>query len=441
MPATRIMRQEDHRLGWGRSLLFASGDFACNLYWQSITFYLLFFYTDTLGLSAAMAGLVTMLASLWDGVVGLAIGIAADRRSARTFMRLNALPLAFAFLLIYLPVSLTGAWLAAFALIAHMLFRTLYVAVNVPYAALTVRVAPDSGSRSRIAGLRMILGASAALMVAVGTQICIQQSPRYGYAVAALVFGLVGTVLLIVVGGMRGARPISFVPSATFPWRSLLAAVAGSHAFVLLNLGICGAVASMAVLTRAIPYYFKYEVGEAAEASTALAMMSVAGVIAIPLWMVCAARFGHRVQWLVSAGMAGLALLLLLLLRPTGAKSAEALFVLFQAGGQGLFFGFWALIPEVVEHGGRPGAPRMDVLMFAIAASLQKATQGAAVAIFGTLLSAAGYVAGEAQPPGVLTALAWLTAALPLAAIIVAAGAMARFPSFKRGPTSDVPQN
>ena len=29
--------------------------------------------------------------------------------------------------------------------------------------------------------------------------------------------------------------------------------------------------------------------------------------------------------------------------------------------GQGLFFGFWALIPDVVEHGGRPGAPRMAV--------------------------------------------------------------------------------
>jgi len=45
-------------LGWGRSLLFASGDFGCNLYWQSMTFYLLFFYTETLGLSAAVAGLI-----------------------------------------------------------------------------------------------------------------------------------------------------------------------------------------------------------------------------------------------------------------------------------------------------------------------------------------------------------------------------------------------
>jgi Na+/melibiose symporter-like transporter len=416
-------------LGWGRSLLFASGDFACNLYWQSITFYLLFFYTDTLGLSAAMAGLITMIASIWDGIAGLAIGIAADRRSARAFVRLSALPLALSFVLIYLPAPLSGAWLAGFALIGHMLFRTLYVAVNVPYAAMTVRIAPDSASRSRIAGLRMILGASAALIVATGTQFAIGHAPRVGYAMAAIAFGAVGTMLLLIVGGMEGGKAAPPATPVRFSPKGALAAMAGNRAFACVNLGICGAVASMAVLTRAIPYYFKYEVGDAAAGSTALAMMSVAGVVAIPIWMTCAARFGHRAQWQVSAGLAAIALIGLLVLRPTAALPAEILFILYQAGGQGLFFGFWALIPDVVEHGGRPDAPRMDVLLFAIAGLLQKVTNGVAVAIFGGLLSAAGYVARDVQPVPVLKALSLLTFALPLAALIVAAGAMLFFPA------------
>jgi len=416
------------KLGWGRSLLFASGDFACNLYWQSITFYLLFFYTDTLGLSAAMAGLITMVASIWDGLSGLVIGIAADRRSARAFVRLNAVPLALSFVLIYLPVPLSGAWLAGFALIGHMLFRTLYVAVNVPYAALTVRIAPDSASRSRIAGLRMILGASAALIVAVGTQACIGAAPRVGYAIAAIAFGGIGTMLLVIVGGMDGGSLAASAQPVRFSFRNVLAAIAGNRAFACVNLGICGAVASMAVLTRAIPYYFKYEVGDVAAGSAALAMMSVAGVIAIPVWMACAARFGHRAQWQISAALAAVALIGLLVLRPTTALPAQALFILYQGGGQGLFFCFWALIPDVVEHGGRADAPRMDVLLFAIAALLQKVTMGVAVAIFGALLSAAGYVARDIQPPHVLRALAILAAALPLAALIVASVAMLRFP-------------
>ena len=416
------------RLGWGRSLLFASGDFACNLYWQSITFYLLFFYTDTLGLSAAMAGIITMVASVWDGIAGLAIGVAADRRSARTFVQLNALPLALSFVLIYLPVPLSGAWLAGFALIGHMLFRTLYVAVNVPYSALTVRIAPDSASRSRIAGLRMILGASAALIVATGTQVCIGHAPRIGYAVAAAAFGVIGTGLLVFVGAMASRTATAPPEPVKFSLRSAFAAVAGNRAFVCVNLGICGAVASMAVLTRAIPYYFKYEVGDVAAGSHALAMMSIAGVVAIPVWMACAARFGHRVQWQISAAIAAIALVGLLVARPTEALPAQILFVLYQGGGQGLFFGFWALIPDVVEHGGRPGGPRMDVLLFAIAALLQKVTMGVAVAVFGALLSAAGYAARDVQPPEVLRALGLMAAGLPLAALVLASAAMLRFP-------------
>ncbi|WP_162875669.1 MFS transporter [Sphingomonas crusticola] len=415
-------------LGWGRSLLFSSGDFACNLYWQSITFYLLFFYTDTLGLSAALAGLITLIASVWDGLAALIIGVAADRRSSRAFVRVNAVPLGIAFVLLYLPVPLQGAWLAGFALIAHMLFRTLYVAVNVPYAALTVQIAPDSASRSRIAGLRMILGAGAAFVVAIGTQACIGLMPRIGYAAAAGLFGIVATAMLFVVGSMRPvAAPLSSA-RPPFRFRAVVATIAGNRAFAMVNLGICGAVAAMAVLTRAIPYYFKYEVGDVAAGSAALAMMSIAGVLAIPLWMFCAARLGHRAQWQISAVTAGLALIGLLVLRPTSILPAQMLFILFQAGGQGLFFGFWALIPDVVEHGGRPGSLRMDTFLFGIAALMQKVTMGVAVAVFGALLSWSGYVAGEAQSPRVLSSLIWLTAALPLLGLAGASGAMLRFP-------------
>ncbi|HWI86382.1 MAG TPA: MFS transporter [Sphingomonas sp.] len=426
-------------LGWRKSLLFASGDFACNLYWQSITFYLLFFYTDTLGLSAAVAGLITMAASIWDGIAGLLIGVAADRHGNRGFIRIGALPLALSFVLIYLPVPFHGAWLALFALIAHMLFRTLYVAVNVPYAALTVRIAGDSITRSRIAGLRMILGSVAAMGVAVGTQATLHLANMAGhgaaaYAIVAIPLGVVATIMLFRVEAMPVAEPASAAAgSAAFRLGPILNAIAANRGFALLNLGICGGVAAMGILTRAVPYYFKYQVGDGAAGAVALAAMGLAGIVAVPVWMAFATRFGHRLQWQCSAATAALALLLLLILRPVSAPGAQSLFILFQAGGQGLFFGFWALLPDVVEHGGPAGGARMDTLSFGVAALLQKVAQGIAVATFGALLSASGYVARDIQPANVLHSLVLLSAGLPLAATILASGAMWCFPrSFGR---------
>lgn len=390
-------------------------------------------------MSAAAAGLIVMAASIWDGVAGLLIGVAADRRGARAFVRLYAVPLALAFVLLYIPLPIQGTGLIAFGLIANMLFRTFYVAVNVPYAALTIDIAPDSISRSRIAGLRMIFGGVAALLVATGTEASMDWAgqtryPDWGYASVAVALAIVATVLLFAVGGMRMSAPVIRAKRADVRARDIVLTIVGNRAFLAINLGICGAAAAMGVITRAVPYYFKYQVGDVAAGSTALAGMAIAGVVAVPMWMAWAARFGHRAQWQASAAIAVAALTLLLSVRPTHALAAQILCALFYVGGQGLFFGFWALLPDVVQHGAPKGSPRMDVFLFGIAALLQKVAQGIAVAVFGTLLAASGYVARTVQPEGVLDRLVLLTALLPLIGMIIAWLAMLGFPRLRAMP-------
>jgi GPH family glycoside/pentoside/hexuronide:cation symporter len=48
-----------------------------------VSLYLLFFYTDVVGLSAAVAGAVYMIASIWDGATDPLMGIIADRTRTR----------------------------------------------------------------------------------------------------------------------------------------------------------------------------------------------------------------------------------------------------------------------------------------------------------------------------------------------------------------------
>ena len=57
------------QLSWPARLRFASGDFACNLYWQSSSLFLFFYYTDVLHLAPQVAGLIAMLGSVWDKII------------------------------------------------------------------------------------------------------------------------------------------------------------------------------------------------------------------------------------------------------------------------------------------------------------------------------------------------------------------------------------
>src|SRR5256885_15065193 len=88
-----------------RLLLFASGDFAFNLYWQSIMLFLLFYYTDALELPMAVAAAIYMVASVWDGIANFAAGILVDRRQNSfrygALIATGAIPLGLSFVLIY----------------------------------------------------------------------------------------------------------------------------------------------------------------------------------------------------------------------------------------------------------------------------------------------------------------------------------------------------
>jgi len=149
------------RLRFGHILTFAAGDFGFNLYWQSLSLYLLFFYTDSVGLTAAAAGLIYMVASIWDGLVDPVVGVLAGRTRSRwgryrPYLLFGAPPLALAFTLLYFRPPLAGTMLVAAMLGAHLLFRSLYAVVNVPYAALTARITQRADERATISGLRML---------------------------------------------------------------------------------------------------------------------------------------------------------------------------------------------------------------------------------------------------------------------------------------------
>src|SRR5688500_6779465 len=123
-----------------RLVLFAFGDFAFNLYWQSIMLFLLFYYTDALGLPMATAAAIYTAASIWDGIANFVAGAVTDRHQPKhgygRVLILGSVPLGLACILTYAPPMGTGYWALALVVIGHLLFRTAYAALNVPYLAM-----------------------------------------------------------------------------------------------------------------------------------------------------------------------------------------------------------------------------------------------------------------------------------------------------------------
>ena len=428
-----------HLLSRSRLILFASGDFAFNLFWQSIMLFLLFYYTDALELPIGVAATTYMVASIWDGVANFAAGVLVDRGHDRirygALIAAGAAPLGLMFVLTYLPPAATGMWAIAWVFGAHLLFRTAYAGVNVPYLAMSARISSDSGDRAFIAGLRMLFGTAAAVTVALSTVPVGRWLTGAGgaeaYFGAAILFGAVGTLILIIVGltYREGAEAHRRTPASL---KDALSSLVGNRAFLALNAAMMAMIVAVTVLGKSVLYYFKYLLDNPEAGQLALAEMGLVSGIAIPLWMLIGRRVGLRALWLISAGI-GIAGLLLFAAVPLGGVAAMQIFLIgMQVVSVGLNFVFWAMLPNTIEYGERATGLHVEGTVFGVAALLQRIAIGIATAILGWGFATAGYVPNVQQSTETLSTMRMTVALAPLAFLALSCVAMALNPLGRR---------
>lgn len=62
---------------------YGLGDAASSMFWKLFTMYLLFFYTDVVGISSAVVGTMFLITRVWDTFLDPFVGILGDRTSSR----------------------------------------------------------------------------------------------------------------------------------------------------------------------------------------------------------------------------------------------------------------------------------------------------------------------------------------------------------------------
>ena len=422
-----------------RLLLFAFGDFAFNLFWQSIMLFLLFYYTDALAIPIGIAATTYMAASVWDGIANFVAGVLVDRHRDGVrygpLIVVGAVPLGLTFVLTYLPPLATGAWAIGSVFVAHLLFRTAYAGVNVPYLAMSARISPDGGDRAFVAGMRMLFGTAAAVTVALGTvpigRWLTGSSAAGAYFGAAIVFASIGALILILVGATyrEGTEPERPMPASL---GAALSSLAHNRAFVALNAAMMAMIVAITVLNKSVLYYFKYLLGNPEAGQVALASMGLVSGIAIPLWMLIGRHIGLRALWLIAAGLGMAGLLVFTAVRFDGARTMQLFLVGMQVMIVGLNFVFWAMLPNTIEYGERATGLHVEGTVFGVAALLQRIAIGIATAILGWSFDSAGYVANVPQSGGTLASMRLTVALVPLVFLALSCVAMVMNPLGRR---------
>ena len=186
------------KLGYGVA------DFGGNLFFTATAFVLLNYLTDTVGLSAALAGIALMVGRVWDAFYDPVIGYISDRTKTkmgrrRPFMLGGSIPLFIAMIIMFTnPALVIGAGISqtvlfVYTMVIYIILCTAYSTVNIPYSSLGPELTNDynertslNGYRFGFAGIGTLLGAGLALPI-----VAMAPDKNLGFVLMGTIFGAV----------------------------------------------------------------------------------------------------------------------------------------------------------------------------------------------------------------------------------------------------------
>lgn len=130
-------------LPFGMSTIYGIMSTALNLY-----------LTDVLGLSLAMTGIVLSATKVWDAVNDPMMGMIVDKThtkmgKCRPYIFWMSFPVIIVTALLFAPVNFSQNGNFIYAIIAYLLYYTVYTALDIPYQGLTPLVFPEDKKELR----------------------------------------------------------------------------------------------------------------------------------------------------------------------------------------------------------------------------------------------------------------------------------------------------
>jgi GPH family glycoside/pentoside/hexuronide:cation symporter len=405
-----------------RNVVYGSGDLGFNFYWTTVSLYILYYYTDVLGISATAAGLIFLASMLWDAVTDPIMGVIAQRTrtrwgSYRPYIAAGAVPLCLSLMLLFYDPGFEGGALIAYTLLVQILFRTAYTVANIPYSALASSMTDSSLVRNALSAWRISLATVGSAFVGYSTlklmPVLGQGDASLGFFLTAMLYGILSLPFLFMVSCLLRETHDAPVAKADVSVREVLAVLSHNRPFIIVLAATMCATLGGVISSKMLVYYFKYTLGNETAVGMAFAANSLTILIATPLWAALTARTSKRFVWRAGA-LCSITGSILLFLNPFETVwVVVGLVSIIAVGASAGYLSFWSALPDTVEYGQVRSGIRIEAPTFGIMSFVQKSAYGLAVALAGLLLDVIGYQPNEVQAQSTIDGLKVIMTLVP----------------------------
>ncbi|MCQ6275663.1 MFS transporter [Bacillus sp. V3B] len=403
------------------------GDFGNDFSFILVSAFLMVFYTDVFGISAAQVGTLFLVARLWDSVTDVFWGRFIDSRKQTKIGKFKpwifrmSIPLVISSALMFVQIpGMSNGFYLAYAYVTYILWGMLYTSVNIPYGSMASVISGDAVDRTALSTWRTMGAMLASLIINVLGPLLIfvdNQIDPNRMLMTAIVFSILafacymGCVRLSTERiklqekqegekGDLGATAKGLVKN-----KPLITILIASLLF-MMNMLLIGAINI---------YLFKDYFGNTTALSIIGFIQTAAVFVAIPLLKPLVARFGKKE--VASGGMLLASTFYFILYFMSNVS--VTLFLVFSAIAM-FGFGFfnlvvWAFVTDVIDYHEYLTGLREDGTVYAVYSFARKVGQALAGGLGGFAIAAVGYQAGidTQQPQEVLNGIYTLATLIP----------------------------
>ena len=448
MKSTRAAEAKGfYKLSMLQCIGFGSGDLAQNLIYQTISMYLLFFYTNVYGLDPAVAAVMFLIVRIVDVIWDPLVGTFVDKHNPRlgkyrAYLVLGGIPLT-AFALLCFWNGFSGSLLYAY--ITYVGLSMCYTLVNVPYGALNASLTRDTAEITKLTSVRMFMANVGGLAVGMGipfvlkmfdpTETTDMSMNDHAWFSTMAIYGCVGLALLFFCFSQCRERVVMDA-SATDDVKvsDLWMEFVHNRPLRILAFFFITAFAMMAVGNAAGAYYINYNLGgNADQLSIFMGLGSIPGFFFLPMFPAIQKAVGMKGMFYIFLIVAilGMAMLYAISMIPALREQMWLVYAaqFIKSTGVIVATGYmWALVPEVISFGEYTHGRRISGIVNALTGIFYKAGMALGGVVPGLVLAFVGFDReASVQTPFAEQGILWLVAVIPAILLVLAMFIISRY--------------
>lgn len=401
IPSTDTVR----KFGSRDKIGYMFGDMGNDLFFALIGGYLMLFYTDIYGISAAVAGMILLVARVVDAIFDVAWGTYIDSRPVgprgkfRPYLLFSAIPVTAFGVLTFTHFPVNESWKVVVASVAYIIWGLAYSTINIPYGSMASVITTDPVERTSLSTFRTLGALLANVFIMVVAPMIIFGSGKsptaHGFLIIAVICAVLANIFYFSSYKLTIERVK--VTKQSQKKNNLIKSLKGfskNRALLGLMLASFGFLASFMSVNALTPYLFK----DYFHAPNLIALSGLIGLassfIAMPIISPLAKRYGKKETATIGLLLAFIVNTLMFLLPITSPYIYMTLNCISGFGLAFLNILIWALVSDCIDNQERITGNREEGTVYSVYSLVRKIGQAVAGGIGGFALVAVGYNSG-----------------------------------------------